>query len=86
VILEAARSFIAERGFVVAVNAPYAGGFTTGFYGHPSVYRHALQIEINRAINMNERSYRRKPSFARSSMTWPALFGGSAKSRRIVFQ
>jgi N-formylglutamate amidohydrolase len=64
-ILEAARRFLADRGFRVAINAPYAGGFTTGFYGRPSAHRHALQIEINRALYMDERSYCKKPSFAR---------------------
>jgi N-formylglutamate amidohydrolase len=63
-IVEAAASFLVERGFVVAINAPYAGGFTTGFYGRPSAHRHALQIEINRALYMDERSYRRKSRFA----------------------
>src|SRR6266436_2317782 len=64
-ILETARRFLAERGFSVAINAPYAGGFTTDHYGRPGLRRHALQIEINRALYMNERSYRRKPHFAR---------------------
>jgi N-formylglutamate amidohydrolase len=63
-ILDAAFRFLAARGFRVAINAPYAGGFTTGFYGRPSAHRHALQIEINRALYMDERSYCRKPSFA----------------------
>ena len=64
-ILEAARRFLAERGFTVAINAPYAGGFTTDHYGRPDLHRHALQIEINRALYMNEQNYRRKPYFAR---------------------
>jgi N-formylglutamate amidohydrolase len=64
-ILEAARHFLAERGFAVAVNAPYAGGFTTGHYGDPCRSRHALQIELNRGLYMDERNYRRKPRFAR---------------------
>jgi N-formylglutamate amidohydrolase len=64
-IIDAASGFLVERGFVIAVNAPYAGGFTTGFYGRPRAHRHALQIEINRALYMDERSYRRKPRFAR---------------------
>src|ERR1700756_5320043 len=63
-ILEAACRFLADRGFKVAINAPYAGGFTTGFYGRPSAHCHALQIEINRALYMDERSYCKKPSFA----------------------
>jgi N-formylglutamate amidohydrolase len=64
-ILETARRFLAERGFSVAINTPYAGGFTTDHYGRPGLRRHALQIEINRALYMNERNYRRKPHFAR---------------------
>jgi N-formylglutamate amidohydrolase len=64
-IVEAARGFLVERGFAVAINAPYAGGFTTGHYGRPSARRHALQIEINRALYMDERSYRRTARFSR---------------------
>src|SRR5947208_2826188 len=64
-IIEAARCFLAERQFAVALNAPYSGGFTTGHYGCPQRRRHALQIEINRGLYMDERSYRRKPGFSR---------------------
>ncbi|HEX3411248.1 MAG TPA: N-formylglutamate amidohydrolase [Stellaceae bacterium] len=63
-IVEVACRFLADRGFKIAINTPYAGGFTTGFYGRPSAHCHALQIEINRALYMDERSYCRKPSFA----------------------
>ncbi len=63
-IREEARRFFSMRGFSVAINAPYAGGFTTEHYGVPSRGHHALQIEINRALYMDERSYRRKPRFA----------------------
>jgi N-formylglutamate amidohydrolase len=66
-IVEMARRYLSRRGFAVALNAPYAGGFTTGHYGKPCRGRHALQIEINRAIYMDERSYRRRPAFARLS-------------------
>ena len=70
-IIAAARKFLTERSFTVALNAPYSGGFTTGHYGSPERRRHALQIEINRSLYMDERSYRRKPAFSRlaSEMT-----------------
>ena len=64
-ILKAANEFLCERGFVVAINSPYAGGFTTDCYGLPSVRRHALQIELSRSLYMDEQSYERKPGFAR---------------------
>lgn len=74
-LVEAARSFLAGRGFAVALNLPYAGGFTTGHYGNPRRARHALQIEINRALYMDERSYQQKPAFARIAAEMTALIG-----------
>lgn len=41
-------------GYRVARNAPYAGGYTTEHYGQPGRRRHALQIEINRALYLDE--------------------------------
>lgn len=41
-------------GYRVARNAPYAGGYTTEFYGKPPTRTHALQIEINRALYLDE--------------------------------
>jgi N-formylglutamate amidohydrolase len=64
-ILKAAHRLLVERGFVVAINSPYSGGFTTGHYGRPRLHRHALQIEINRALYMDERTFCQKPHFAR---------------------
>ena len=52
------------RGFKVVRNKPYAGGFITEHYGEPSLGRHALQVEINRGIYMDERSLSRKRGFA----------------------
>src|SRR5579862_7376034 len=64
-IVEAARAFLAARNFAVGLNAPYAGGFTTSHYGNPRRGGHALQIEINRALYMDERHYRKTPGFER---------------------
>jgi len=64
-IVEAARAFLAKRDFAVVLNAPYAGGFTTVHYGNPRRGRHALQIEINRSLYMDERRYRKQPGFER---------------------
>src|SRR5438132_452586 len=72
-IVETARDFLVRRDFAVALNAPYAGGFTTGHYGNPRRRRHALQIEINRALYMDERNYRRKPGFDRLRREMTAL-------------
>ena len=43
-----------HSGFSVARNAPYAGGYTTEHYGRPGAKVHALQIEVNRALYLDE--------------------------------
>jgi len=57
-----------ELGYTVARNDPYAGGFTTRHYGQPRDGRHALQIEINRSLYMDERSMALRPHFATLSI------------------
>jgi N-formylglutamate amidohydrolase len=41
-------------GYRTVRNAPYAGGHTTEHYGKPAKRIHALQIEINRALYLDE--------------------------------
>jgi len=41
-------------GYRVSRNTPYAGGYTTEHYGRPSRRAHALQIEINRGLYLDE--------------------------------
>jgi N-formylglutamate deformylase len=54
----------AAAGFSVARNAPYAGGHTTLVYGRGGALGlHALQIEINRALYLNEETLARRPAF-----------------------
>lgn len=57
------RSFRAQ-GFTVARNAPYAGGYTTRRYGRPRRGIHALQIEINRGLYMDEQRITRTSGFS----------------------
>ncbi len=52
-------------GYRVVRNTPYAGGFTTRHYGHPRQGSHALQIEINRGLYMDEAEHRHGPDFSR---------------------
>ena len=43
-----------SAGFKVRVNWPYMGGRVSEQYGQPSVGHHAIQVELNRALYMNE--------------------------------
>ncbi|MBT7642763.1 MAG: N-formylglutamate amidohydrolase [Rhodobiaceae bacterium] len=56
-------AFLTARGWRVGYNKPYAGGFITEQYGAPARGLHALQIEINRAIYMDEDSQQKHRGF-----------------------
>jgi N-formylglutamate amidohydrolase len=60
---EQAISILTGMGYTVAHNKPYAGGFITEHYGRPGRGLHAIQIEINRGIYMNERTYQKTAGF-----------------------
>jgi N-formylglutamate amidohydrolase len=48
-------------GYHVVLNDPYAGGFCTRHYGKPTHNIHALQIEINRSLYMDETKIIKRP-------------------------
>jgi len=48
------KQSLQDMGYSVGKNQPYAGGFITEHYGTPINGRHAIQIEINRGLYMNE--------------------------------
>lgn len=52
-------------GYLVERNRPYAGGWTTEHYGAPGKRTHALQIEINRALYLDERRTERHDGYSR---------------------
>ncbi|MFM9943106.1 MAG: N-formylglutamate amidohydrolase [Hyphomicrobiaceae bacterium] len=54
---------LAAAGYEVHLNRPYAGGFITEHYGRPAKGCHALQIEINRALYLDESSLQRTAGF-----------------------
>jgi N-formylglutamate amidohydrolase len=58
-----AASFLRELGYHVVINKPYAGGFITEHYGRPENGLHALQIEINRALYMDEKHLTKNTGF-----------------------
>lgn len=52
--LDYAVSVFEQAGFRVLVNAPFAGGFITRRYGRPSKNWHAIQIEIDRGLYLDQ--------------------------------
>ena len=55
---------LAQMGYSVALNHPYKGVELVRRYGQPSQHRHSVQIEINRALYMNEKTLEITPGFA----------------------
>jgi N-formylglutamate amidohydrolase len=52
-------------GYRTVRNLPYSGGHTTRHYGKPVEGVHALQIEINRRIYMDESTHKKRAGFTR---------------------
>lgn len=57
------RECLQRSGFEVQVNRPYAGGFITEHYGSPAQGVHALQLEINRALYLDEANFSKNKDF-----------------------
>jgi N-formylglutamate amidohydrolase len=64
-VIDWVESFLRRLGYTVTRNDPFAGGFITRHYGRPSSRRHALQIEVNRRLYMDEEHVQRIPGMAR---------------------
>jgi N-formylglutamate deformylase len=62
-LIDAATELFAAQGFTVARNALFAGGYITQAYGRPAQGVQALQIEIDRALYMEETRVERLPCF-----------------------
>ncbi|MDO8606350.1 MAG: N-formylglutamate amidohydrolase [Phaeospirillum sp.] len=60
---QVAEDAFSRKGYRVVRNTPYAGGFTTRHYGQPRQGSHALQIELNRGLYMNEAEHLHGPGF-----------------------
>ena len=75
IVAEVIEHVLRERGYVVSRNKPYAGGFITEHYGNPAAGLHTVQLEVNRALYMDERRFERGPEFCEpspaTSRRWP---------------
>lgn len=63
-LTQAVRDHLSRQRYDVSMNRPYAGGYITEHYGRPTRGWHALQIEINRGLYLDEESLQRKPEFS----------------------
>lgn len=69
---------LTNAGYDVASNRPYAGGFITEHYGRPQARVHAIQIEINRALYLNEAALEPSAGFGTLADVLHGLIGALA--------
>jgi N-formylglutamate deformylase len=68
--IDAVDAHARGRGFTVAHDEPYKGGFTTQHYGRPSENVHVVQVELARRLYMNEATYRPLPGAFDEVRAW----------------
>ncbi|GGA64315.1 N-formylglutamate amidohydrolase [Nitratireductor aestuarii] len=59
-----AISLLSAKGYAVEQNRPYAGGFITEHYGRPMQNIHALQIEVNRGLYLDDQTLEPSDGFS----------------------
>ncbi|WP_074257040.1 N-formylglutamate amidohydrolase [Vannielia litorea] len=62
-VMDHVEAAFARAGFRVARNAPFAGAYVAQSYGRPARGQHAVQVEIDRALYMDEATITRGPQF-----------------------
>ena len=62
-VTDLVESRFRDHGFQCVRNTPYAGGYSTEHYGRPLLKRHAIQIEVNRGLYLNETRVTRSGTF-----------------------
>ena len=72
-LTDRAAATLQRLGYTVCRNKPYAGGFITEHYGRPARGLHALQIEVNRGLYMDEQRLEPHAGFERLSADLAAL-------------
>jgi len=72
-VADVVETTLHDLGYSVSRNKPYAGGFITEHYGNPPAGLHAIQLEINRALYMDERQFQPIASFGQLASDLEAL-------------
>ena len=78
-IARLAEHELTSMGYAVRRNSPYAGGYTTEYYGRPARGVHALQIEVNRALYVDEATLCLTPGFTALKADLERLFGALSR-------
>ena len=83
-IIDKVETVLVGQGYTVGRNTPYAGGFTSEYYGHPKHGIDVLQIEISRALYMDERALRRSPGMPMVRANMASLIENLGQSQSLT--
>ena len=73
ILADTVEETMGRLGYSVGRNKPYAGGFITEHYGNPASGLHTVQLELNRAVYMDERRRTRGERFTRVANDFTVL-------------
>lgn len=69
------KSVLENLGYAVTINDPYAGVELVRAYSSPAHNRHSLQVEINRALYMDEATFAKTDDFQKLQKNLEVLLG-----------
>ena len=81
-VVDLVEAAFASAGFKVARNTPFAGAYVTQTYGRPSRQQHAIQIEIDRSIYMDEETLTPNANFNDVKQALTAVIADVCEMRR----
>lgn len=81
-LTDAVEASLNAMGYRVGRNDPYSGGFVTRHYGRPDEKVHALQIEINRRLYMDEARIERSAELSKLQANMRQLIRDLAAATR----
>jgi N-formylglutamate deformylase len=81
-VTRAVEAAFARAGLKTARNAPFAGAYIAQAYGRPARGQHVVQVEIDRALYMNEREIRPNGNFAGFARVLSAVMADIAEIGR----
>lgn len=81
-VIEQVEAAFVAAGFRVARNVPFAGAYICQHYGRPSHRHHAVQIEIDRSLYMEERTIRPSEHYAAFKVVMDGVIGALANIGR----
>ncbi len=70
------QALFEAQGWRVGLNAPYAGGYSTHTWGRPNDGFQAIQVEVSRALYLNEETLEPSPDHDRFTRALERVIAG----------